>query len=38
MTPEVSKPFLIVLFTVAIVVGAAIVYLGINGFIGGPIP
>jgi hypothetical protein len=33
-----SRLFMIVLFSGAIIIGAVITYLGINGMIGGPIP
>ena len=36
--PKVSTTFIVVVFTVAIVIGALIIYLGVNGMIGGPIP
>ncbi|MGP8071840.1 MAG: hypothetical protein ACLPZM_01755 [Thermoplasmata archaeon] len=36
--PQVSTTFVIVVFTVAVVVGALVIYLGVNGYIGGPIP
>jgi hypothetical protein len=36
--PKVSTTFLIVTFTVAIIIGVAVTYLGITGRIGGPIP
>jgi hypothetical protein len=35
---EGSMLFIAVLFAVAVAVGAVIIYLGINGLIGGPIP
>ncbi len=38
VSQEPSRAFMIVLFIVAIGVGAAIAYLGITGAIGGPIP
>ncbi|MGI0155923.1 MAG: hypothetical protein ACREDE_07325 [Thermoplasmata archaeon] len=37
-SPKVPLAFLVVTFAVAIVVAVAIVYLGINGPLGGPIP
>jgi hypothetical protein len=37
-TPAVSRLFLVVTFTAAIAIGAAIIYFGINGYIGGSIP
>lgn len=36
--PPVPLRFLVVVFTVAIVVAAVVIYLGFNGLIGGPIP
>lgn len=37
-TPAVPLKFLVVVFAVAIVAAAVILYLGFNGLIGGPIP
>lgn len=37
-SPPVPLTFIIVTFAVAIVVGALIIYFGINGQLGGPIP
>jgi hypothetical protein len=37
-SPKVSNVFIVVAFTVAILIGIAIVYFGINGQLGGPIP
>jgi cell division protein FtsL len=36
--PQISRAFLVITFVVAIVVAVAIIYFGINGQIGGPIP
>ncbi len=36
--PKVPTLFIVVTFAVAIAIGAAVIYLGINGMIGGPIP
>ena len=36
--PPVPLSFLIVVFSVAIIVGAVVAYLGITGQLGGPIP
>lgn len=36
--PPVSSAFVIAVFGVAVVVGALIIYLGVTGAIGGPIP
>jgi hypothetical protein len=36
--PPVSRAFVIIVFAVAIAVGGLIIYLGVNGIIGGPIP
>ena len=38
VSPEPNLLFVILLFAGAVVIGAAIIYLGINGMIGGPIP
>ena len=37
-TPQVSRAFLVITFVVAIAIGVAIIYFGINGQLGGPIP
>jgi hypothetical protein len=37
-TPKVPLSFIVVTFSVAIIVAAAIIYFGINGQLGGPIP
>jgi len=36
--PKISTSFVIVVFTVAVVVGALVIYFGITGALGGPIP
>jgi hypothetical protein len=36
--PKPSTAFVIVTFTVAIIIGAVVAYLGIIGVLGGPIP
>jgi F0F1-type ATP synthase membrane subunit a len=36
--PKVPTAFLVVTFTVAILIGILVIYLGISGKIGGPIP
>ena len=36
--PPVSMAFVIIVFSVATVIGVVIAYLGITGVIGGPIP
>jgi hypothetical protein len=37
-SPQISRAFLVVTFAAAIIVAVAIIYFGINGQIGGPIP
>ncbi|MGA8665136.1 MAG: hypothetical protein WB809_08800 [Thermoplasmata archaeon] len=36
--PKVSTTFVIVVFAAAVVIGGLVIYLGITGAIGGPIP